>query len=48
MFTIPKSAKVAHVEEIAGAGELVLTDDEVARIDGAFPLGPVSAGLPRL
>ncbi|MEA2533123.1 MAG: hypothetical protein QOJ93_934, partial [Actinomycetota bacterium] len=47
-FTIPKSSTVAHVEENAGAAEVTLTPDEIARIDAAFPLGPIEAGLPRL
>jgi diketogulonate reductase-like aldo/keto reductase len=47
-FTIPKASSVAHVEENAGAAEVKLTPDEIARIDAAFPLGPVEAGLPRL
>jgi diketogulonate reductase-like aldo/keto reductase len=34
-FTIPKS--VAHVEENAGAARLSLDDNELARIDAAFP-----------
>jgi diketogulonate reductase-like aldo/keto reductase len=36
-FTIPKSATMAHVEENAGAGDLQLTQDEIRRIDEAFP-----------
>ena len=48
LFTIPKSSSVAHVEENAGAGDLVLTDDEIARIDAAFPVGPLRGSLPRL
>jgi diketogulonate reductase-like aldo/keto reductase len=39
-FVIPKSANVAHVEQIAGAGDLELDDDTLAAIDAAFPLGP--------
>jgi aryl-alcohol dehydrogenase-like predicted oxidoreductase len=39
---------VAHVEENAGAAEVKLTPDEITRLDAAFPLGPVEAGLPRL
>ncbi len=39
-FTIPKAAQIAHVEENAGAGELSLTDEEIRRIDAAFPSGP--------
>jgi len=38
-FTIPKAASVAHVEENARAGELVLDAADVAAIDTAFPLG---------
>ena len=39
VFTIPKAASVAHVEENAAAGDLVLDDEDVAAIDAAFPLG---------
>jgi diketogulonate reductase-like aldo/keto reductase len=39
VFTIPKAATVAHVEENAGAGDLVLDADDVASIDAAFPVG---------
>ncbi len=35
VFAIPKAAKLAHVEE--NAGDLVLTEAEIARIDEAFP-----------
>jgi diketogulonate reductase-like aldo/keto reductase len=38
LFAIPKAATLAHVEENAGAGDLHLTDAEIARIDAAFPL----------
>jgi diketogulonate reductase-like aldo/keto reductase len=48
VFAIPKSSQVAHVEEIAGALELELDLDAVARIDAAFPLGPDRAGVPML
>lgn len=37
VVTIPKAARAAHVDDIAGAGDLVLTDDEIRRIDAAFP-----------
>lgn len=37
VFTIPKAARIAHVEENAGAGDLRLTAEEVARIEEAFP-----------
>jgi diketogulonate reductase-like aldo/keto reductase len=39
LFAIPKAATVAHVEENAAAGELQLSDAELARIDAAFPPG---------
>jgi len=39
VFTIPKAASVAHVEENAAAGDIVLDRDDVAAIDAAFPLG---------
>jgi diketogulonate reductase-like aldo/keto reductase len=45
-FAIPKSARVLHVEENAGAADLLLDDDDIARIDAAFPLGPRPHRLP--
>lgn len=39
LFTIPKAARIAHVEENARAGDLVLSEEEVAAIDAAFPRG---------
>ncbi|HXN31731.1 MAG TPA: aldo/keto reductase [Polyangiaceae bacterium] len=47
VLTIPKAARVAHVEELAGAADLVLTDQEVRRIDAAFPRSD-SSSLPML
>ncbi len=47
LFAIPKAADVAHVEENAGAGDLRLGEDEIDRIDRAFPLGE-PAGLAML
>jgi diketogulonate reductase-like aldo/keto reductase len=40
VLAIPKSSMVTHVEENAGAATLTLTDDEVRKIDAAYPLGP--------
>ncbi len=37
VFAIPKASDLAHVRANAGAGELVLSDDDVAAIDAAFP-----------
>jgi len=48
MFTIPKAATRRHAEENAGAGDLRLTDDEIERIDRAFPRGPKPRTLPMI
>ncbi len=45
-FTIPKAARIEHVEENAGAAELVLPREAVARLDRAFPVVPRAAGVP--
>jgi diketogulonate reductase-like aldo/keto reductase len=45
LFTIPKSIDVAHTRDNAAAGDLVLTPQELARIDAAFPTGR-ARGLP--
>ncbi|MFL5309059.1 MAG: aldo/keto reductase [Myxococcales bacterium] len=38
LFTIPRSSRVEHTEENAGALKLKLGEPELARIDGAFPV----------
>jgi len=48
LFTIPKAAKADHVAENAAAGDLVLSADEVAQIDAAFPLGRKPRSLPMI
>jgi diketogulonate reductase-like aldo/keto reductase len=48
LFTIPKASGVGHATENAGAGDLQLTDAEIARIDEAFPRGPKPRSLPML
>ena len=48
VFVIPKATSPEHVEENADAGDLQLTETEIARIDKAFPLGPPPAELPML
>jgi diketogulonate reductase-like aldo/keto reductase len=48
VFAIPKAGSVAHVEENAAAGDLVLTPDEIARVETAFPLGRKLRSLPML
>lgn len=47
-FTIPKASTVAHVDENAAAGGVQLSDDEIARIDAAFPKRKRRGGLPTL
>jgi diketogulonate reductase-like aldo/keto reductase len=37
VFAIPKSSDEAHVRANAAAGELVLSEAEIAAIDAAFP-----------
>ena len=39
LFAIPKAARSAHVEENAGAGALVLSPADIARIDSSFAPG---------
>jgi diketogulonate reductase-like aldo/keto reductase len=46
-FVIPKSARAAHVDELAGAERIELTAATVAAIDAAFPVG-AWRGLPTL
>ena len=48
VFTIPKAASAVHAEDNAGAGALVLSEDETARIDAAFPRGPQPDCLPMI
>jgi diketogulonate reductase-like aldo/keto reductase len=48
LFTIPKAASAAHVADNAKAGDLRLTETEIAMIDYAFPLGRKTKGIPML
>ena len=50
VFAIPKASSPEHAAENAGAGagDLSLTNAELARIDAAFPLGPRPRSLPIL
>jgi diketogulonate reductase-like aldo/keto reductase len=48
LFTIPKASNPEHAEENAGAGDLQLSEAELALIDAAFPRGPRPAELPTL
>jgi diketogulonate reductase-like aldo/keto reductase len=48
LFTIPRAIRPEHAEENARAGVLQLTEEELARIDQTFPLGPRPRALPML
>lgn len=48
VFAIPKAAKAEHARDNAGAGDLVLTDAEIAQIDAAFPRGKKPRSLPMI
>jgi diketogulonate reductase-like aldo/keto reductase len=48
VFAIPKATNPEHAAENAEAGDLRLTDAELALIDQAFPLGPRPRVLPTL
>jgi diketogulonate reductase-like aldo/keto reductase len=48
LFAIPKASSPDHAAENAGAGDLRLTDAELARIDEAFPRGPRPRQLPMI
>lgn len=48
MFAIPKASSVDHAAENAAAGDLRLSDGEIARIDSAFPRRRWPGSLPML
>ena len=48
LFAIPKASNPEHAAENAGAGDLRLSEAEIARIDTAFPLGAPPRELPTL
>jgi aryl-alcohol dehydrogenase-like predicted oxidoreductase len=48
LFAIPKAGDLRHVEENAAAGDLVLTPQEIARVEQAFPLGKKPRSLPTI
>jgi diketogulonate reductase-like aldo/keto reductase len=47
-FAIPKTSDPGHAEDNAAAAEIDLSDEEVRRIDEAFPLGRRRKGVPTL
>jgi diketogulonate reductase-like aldo/keto reductase len=48
LFAIPKASSVVHAEENAKAGNLELSDAEVASIDAAFSRGRPPTSLPMI
>lgn len=48
VFAIPKAGRIAHVEDNAGALNLMLSEAEIGRIDAAFPRGRKPASLPMI
>jgi diketogulonate reductase-like aldo/keto reductase len=48
VFAIPKAARVEHALENAGASDVALTEDDLHRLDAAFPLRARPARLPTL
>jgi diketogulonate reductase-like aldo/keto reductase len=48
VFAIPKASSAEHAAENAAAGDLVLSADDVAQLDGVFPRGPKPRSLPML
>ncbi|MCU4181491.1 aldo/keto reductase [Bosea sp. BH3] len=48
VFAIPKAGKAAHVEDNAGAAGLVLSAEDISRIDAAFPRGRKPHSLPMI
>jgi len=48
VLAIPKASNAQHAADNAGAGDLKLSDSEIATLDKAFPRGPKPRGLPML
>jgi diketogulonate reductase-like aldo/keto reductase len=48
VFAIPKASTPEHAADNAAAGDLVLTGDDIAALDAAFPRGPKPRSLPML
>ena len=48
VFPIPKASSAEHAADNAAAGDLVLTKEDIAALDGAFPRGPKPRSLPML
>lgn len=48
VFAIPKASSAVHAADNAGAGKVVLTAQDIAALDRAFPLGREPRSLPML
>lgn len=48
LFAIPKTGQPVHAADNAAAGDLVLSDAELARVDAVFPRGPKPRSLPMI
>jgi diketogulonate reductase-like aldo/keto reductase len=48
VYAIPKASTPEHAAENAAAGKFVLSNDEIAALDKAFPRGPRPRSLPML
>jgi len=48
VLAIPKASSAEHAADNAGAGNLKLSDSEIAALDKAFPRGPKPRSLPML
>jgi diketogulonate reductase-like aldo/keto reductase len=48
VFAIPKASTPEHAAENAGAGELTLSEADIAALEAAFPRGPKPRSLPML
>jgi len=48
LFAIPKTSRAIHAADNAAAGDIALTESEVAALDKAFPLGREPRSLPMI
>jgi len=48
VVAIPKASRAGHAADNAAAGDLTLSDDDIARIDRAFPRGRRPGSLPMI
>jgi len=48
LFAIPKASRGDHAKDNAGGGSVTLSQDDMARLDAAFPLGARPSYLPMI